>query len=403
MSTSAIPCRYWVSQGRCFFGSDCKYLHSNPNSTITSSTSTGFKAAATTTSFSSSSSSSSIVPVASSSVPVSRANQRASFRPLAILSDDGLPVVQPSFAQPAAATSSSEQPVYEEASDDSERQPATIYSGGDYHSPLASPPISDDSIDPASAAAYAAAVYDGDDAAEAALLDDAAALSLYDDPSAASATHYTIESVAGPASGLPAYPTQPSGHVSLPARSLTATQSTAAQSPSPQFMFADNSGLAVLSQPRRSFFMNETLRERLLFHQQLTADRLQPEGQRFTTSHSRQQSDTAITASHLRSAVPLCCAACQTLCSLPCPSVSTTSATTISCLCPLTPRNPPTRLTQSHWTPTTVLDIASLCTNARAHSMAAATSSSDCMLAASRTRRFTKLFSRGSSCRGITV
>jgi len=168
-------------------------------------------------------------------------------------------------AQPAASSPIAEQ-TYQ--LDDSDRQPATIYSGGDYHSPLSSSDDLNSSVDQPSAD-YATAE------ADSALLDGTASLSLYD-PANAAALPYA-GSVSGPASGLPSYPTQPAGHVSLPARSLT-SQSTAAQSQSPHFLFADSSGVAVQSQPQRSFFMNETLRERLLFHQQLTADRLQPEG-----------------------------------------------------------------------------------------------------------------------------
>ena len=277
MSTSAIPCRYWVLQGRCFFGSDCKYLHTthNANSAPTTNTATSRPTSAAASSPSSSA-------VSSATVPVSRASNRASFRPLAILSDDGQPLLQPTAAaspdQPTTDPPVVAEQMYQQ--DDSERQPATIYSGGDYHSPLESPDLTN-SVDQPSAD-YTAAH------ADSALLDGTAALSLYD-PATASASSYSA-SVSGPASGLPSYPTQPSGHISLPARSLTTNQSNAAQSPSPHYLFADNSGLAVQSQPQRSFFMNETLRERLLFHQQLAADRLQPEGQQYThhIAHSRQ-------------------------------------------------------------------------------------------------------------------
>ena len=188
-------------------------------------------------------------------------------------------MLQPSAAPQAqhAADPLEADPAYQ--LDEEERQPATIYSGGDYHSPPDLTNSSDQSLTDYSGAEAVSALVDG-----------TAGLSLYD-PATASSLSYTT-SVPGPASGLPSYPTQPSGHVSLPARSLT-SQSTTALSPSPQFLFADNSGLAVQSQPQRSFFMNETLRERLLFHQQLVADRLQPEGQpTHTHTASRPSTDT---------------------------------------------------------------------------------------------------------------
>ena len=255
-------------------------------------------------------SSSSSAPISLQRQPVlpgSRASNRASFRPLAILSDDGQPVVQPAAtpAQPATVDSSDAEPAYE--LDDAERQPATIYSGGDYHEPLSSSASLDNSADN-SAAEYTAAE------ADPALVDEAAALSLYDNTILSTAPY--ASAVSGPASGLPAYPTQPSGHVSLPARSLTSSQSTAAQSPSPQFMFADNSGLAVQSQPQRSFFMNETLRERLLFHQQLAADRLLPEGEIHSQPHTQPSAAVTNASAHCRPcrAVPCCQTPCSPLC-----------------------------------------------------------------------------------------
>ena len=271
MSTSNIPCRYWVSQGRCFFGSDCKYLHTSHNANHAPS---GNTATSKPVSSIASSASASLA-----SAPVSRASNRASFRPLAILSDDGQPVVQQSAsADQVDSGAPVEEQMYQ--MEENERQPATIYSGGDYHSPLPQSNLANSIEQPS--AGYTAADTDSG------LLDSTAALSLYD-PATASNSPYTV-TVPGPASGLPPYPTQPSGHISLPARSLASSQSTAAQSPSPQFLFADNSGLAVQSQPQRSFFMNETLRERLLFHQQLVADRLEPEGQhRHSMSAQRQR------------------------------------------------------------------------------------------------------------------
>ena len=294
MSTSSIPCRYWVSQGRCFFGSDCKYLHATAASNHSSARS--LPAAATAHS------SSSAAAISSASVPASRASNRASFRPLAILSDDGQPLVQPSAAaeQPATASpaADTEQPYQP---DDIEQQPTVIYSGGDYHSPPLPSAELPESVDH-STAEYDAAVAELDPA----LLDASAAPSMYDTTTASSSSDAAV--LPGPASGLPSYPTQPSGHVSLPARSLTSTLLNSAQSQSPHFLFADSSGLAVQSQPQRSFFMNETLRERLLFHQQLAADRLQPEGQRTRGNQHTAPQRCAASSSPVADRV-LCCAA----------------------------------------------------------------------------------------------
>jgi hypothetical protein len=98
-----------------------------------------------------------------------------------------------------------------------------------------------------------------------------------------------LQPVTGPSSGLPPYPTQPAGHVSLPARALDPSSSSSSSSssspssshraaPDPSFSFLESTPVAVQSAPRRSLFMNETLRERLMFHQQLNNDRLQPQG-----------------------------------------------------------------------------------------------------------------------------
>jgi hypothetical protein len=105
-------------------------------------------------------------------------------------------------------------------------------------------------------------------------------------PSEVEGAAYVAPPLSGPSSGLPPYPLQVSGHVSLPARPLVSpTASSPVRSMGPTFAFSESTSVAVQSRPQRSFFMNETLRERLLFQAQLTADRLQPEG------HTRQTHD----------------------------------------------------------------------------------------------------------------
>ena len=100
-------------------------------------------------------------------------------------------------------------------------------------------------------------------------------------PDVASTPLSFAAAVDGPSSGLPAYPTQPAGHVSLPARALPgAAASASPTAPAPSFAFSEPTQAALQSRPTRSLFMSETLRERLLLHAQLTVDRLQPDGQR---------------------------------------------------------------------------------------------------------------------------